>query len=55
MLFAVAFASRLAINDPNALLANFYIVPIAVLAIEFGTRAGLLAAAVAFALVLAWA
>jgi signal transduction histidine kinase len=54
-LFAVAFASRLAVNDPNALLANFYVVPIAVLAIEFGTRAGLIAAAVAFALVPAWA
>ncbi len=54
-LFAVAFASRLVVNDPDALLANFYIVPIAVLAIEFGTRAGLLAAAVAFALVPAWA
>ena len=54
LLFAVAFAARLAVNDPDALLANFYIVPIAVLAIEFGTRAGLIAAAVAFALVPAW-
>ena len=54
LLFACAFAPRLAVNDPNALLANFYIVPIAVLAIEFGTRAGLIAAAVAFALVPAW-
>jgi signal transduction histidine kinase len=55
LLFATAFASRLAVNDPDALLANFYIVPIAVLAIEFGTRAGLIAAAIAFALVPAWA
>ncbi|HTX10104.1 MAG TPA: ATP-binding protein [Solirubrobacteraceae bacterium] len=54
VLFAAAFSARLAVNDPNALLANFYIVPIAVLAIEFGTRAGLIAAAVAFALVPAW-
>ena len=54
MLFAIAFSARLAVNDPDALLANFYIVPIAVLAIEFGTRAGLIAAAVAFALVPAW-
>jgi signal transduction histidine kinase len=53
-LYAVAFSARLAVNDPNALLANFYIVPIAVLAIEFGLRAGLIAAAVAFALVPAW-
>jgi signal transduction histidine kinase len=54
VLFAAAFSARLAVNDPNALLANFYIVPIAVLAIEFGMRAGLIAAAVAFALVPAW-
>jgi signal transduction histidine kinase len=54
VLFAATFAARLAVDDPDALLANFYIVPIAVLAIEFGTRAGLIAAAVAFALVPAW-
>jgi signal transduction histidine kinase len=54
VLYAIAFSARLAVDDPDALLANFYIVPIAVLAIEFGTRAGLLAAAVAFALVPAW-
>jgi signal transduction histidine kinase len=54
VLFALAFSARLAVNDPNALLANFYIVPITVVAIEFGTRAGLLAAALAFALVPAW-
>jgi signal transduction histidine kinase len=54
VLFAAGFSARLAVNDPNALLANFYIVPIAVLAIEFGMRAGLIAAAVAFALVPAW-
>jgi signal transduction histidine kinase len=54
LLFAVTFAARVVINDPDALLANFYIIPIAVLAIEFGTRAGLLAAAVAEALVPAW-
>ena len=54
VLFAMAFAARLAVNDPNALLANFYIVPIAVLAIAFGMRVGVLAAAVAFVLVPAW-
>src|SRR4051794_40824122 len=54
VLFATAFTARLLIPDPAALLANFYIVPIALLAIEFGTRAGLLAAAFAFALVPAW-
>jgi signal transduction histidine kinase len=54
VLFAVAFAARLAINDPNALIANFYTVPIAIVAIEFGLRAGLLSAALAFALVFLW-
>ncbi len=54
VLFAIAFAARLAVHDPDALLANFYIVPIAVLAIEFGTRAGLIAAAIACVLVPAW-
>ena len=54
LLFAATFAARVAVYDPDALLANFYILPIAVLAIEFGTRAGLGAAAVALALVPAW-
>ena len=54
VLFAAAFAARLAINDPGALIANFYVVPIALLAIEFGTRAGIVAAAVAMGLVFAW-
>lgn len=53
-LFAVTFAARLAIKDPDALIANFYVVPIALLAIEFGTRAGVLAAAAALGLVFAW-
>ncbi len=54
LLFAATFAARLAIPDPGALLANFYIIPIAILSIEFGIRAGLISAAVAFALVPAW-
>jgi signal transduction histidine kinase len=53
-LFAAAFALRLAVNDPGALIANFYIVPIAMLAIEFGARVGVLAAAFALALVFLW-
>ena len=53
-LFALTFAARLAIKDPETLIANFYVVPIALLAIEFGTRAGLLAATVALGLVFAW-
>ncbi|HWX45901.1 MAG TPA: GAF domain-containing sensor histidine kinase [Solirubrobacteraceae bacterium] len=54
VLFAVTFAARLAIKDPGVLIANFYVVPIALLAIEFGTRAGVLAAALALGLVFAW-
>jgi signal transduction histidine kinase len=54
LLFACIFAARLAVNDPAALLANFYVVPTAVLAIEFGTRAGLVAAAISVLLVFAW-
>ena len=54
LLFAATFIARVVISDPDALLANFYIIPIAVLAVEFGTPAGLLAAAVALALVPAW-
>jgi signal transduction histidine kinase len=54
LLFAAAFTARLVIPDPAALLANFYIVPIALVAIEFGTPAGMLAAALAFVLVPVW-
>lgn len=53
-LFAAIFAARLLVNDPSALIANFYIVPIVVLAIEFGSRGGLLAGALAMGLVFAW-
>jgi signal transduction histidine kinase len=54
LLFAAAFTARVVIDDPDALLANFYIIPVAVLAIEFGTRGGLIGAAVAEALIPAW-
>jgi signal transduction histidine kinase len=54
LLFAGGFALRLAVDDPGALLANFYAVPIALLAATFGLRGGLAAAGVAFALVFAW-
>ncbi len=53
-LFAATFVARLVISDPSALIANFYVVPIAVLAIEFGTLFGILAAGAAMALVVAW-
>lgn len=54
VLFACSFAARLAVNDPDALLANFYVVPTVVLAIEFGPRAGPVAAMISLALVFAW-
>jgi signal transduction histidine kinase len=53
-LFAATFALRLVIHDPSALVANFYAVPIALVAAEFGLRAGFAAAAVAVGLVFAW-
>ncbi|MEA2444896.1 MAG: hypothetical protein QOJ12_2188, partial [Thermoleophilales bacterium] len=54
VLFAGGFALRLAVDDPGALIANFYAVPIALLAATFGVRGGVVAAAGAFALVFAW-
>jgi signal transduction histidine kinase len=54
LLFAAIFAMRLAINDPSALVGNFYCVPIALVAAELGLRAGLLAAGVAIGLVFLW-
>jgi signal transduction histidine kinase len=53
-LFALTFAARLTIDDPNALIANFYTLPVALLAIEFGVRGGLAGSFVAIALVFAW-
>jgi signal transduction histidine kinase len=52
-LFTAGFALRLSVNDPGALISNTYTVPIALLAMVFGVRAGL--AAAAFALLLVWA
>lgn len=54
VLFAVTFVARLAVKDPAALLANFYVVPIALLAIEFGAWVGVLAAAAGLGLTFAW-
>ena len=52
-LFMAGFLVRLSVDDPGALIANTYTVPIALLAMVFGVRAGL--AAAAFALLLVWA
>ncbi len=54
VLFAVTFIARITVHDPSSLIANFYTVPIALLAIEFGLRGGLLGAAVGLVLVFAW-
>jgi signal transduction histidine kinase len=54
LLFLAIFALRLAVHDPGALVANFYAVPIALVAAELGLRAGLAAAAVAVGFVFAW-
>jgi signal transduction histidine kinase len=54
LLFAFGFALRLAVEDPGALLANFYAVPIALLAVTFGVRGGSIGAAAAFTLVILW-
>jgi signal transduction histidine kinase len=54
LLFLAIFAMRLIIRDPSALVANFYAVPIALVAAELGLRAGLVAAAAAVGFVFAW-
>jgi signal transduction histidine kinase len=54
LLFAGTFAARVVIPDPGALLANFYVVPTVVLAIEFGVRGGLVATPISVGLVYAW-
>ena len=54
LLFAAIFTARLLVHDPGALVANFYAVPIALVAAELGLRAGLAAAGVAVGFVFAW-
>ena len=53
-LFTAGFVLRLSVDDPGALIANTYTVPIALLAMVYGVRAGLVAAAFALLLVWAW-
>ena len=54
VLFLAIFGLRLVVHDPGALVANFYAVPIALVAAEYGVRAGLAAGAVAVGFVFAW-
>jgi signal transduction histidine kinase len=53
-LFMGGFVLRLSVDDAGALIANFYTVPIAMLAMVFGVRAALAAAAFATLLVWVW-
>jgi signal transduction histidine kinase len=53
-LFMAGFVLRLSVEDPGALIANTYTVPIALIAMVYGVRAGLGAAAFALLLVWAW-
>ena len=54
VLFVVIFLLRLAIDDPPALIANFYTVPTALLAVAYGIRGGVAGTAVATGLVFLW-
>jgi signal transduction histidine kinase len=54
LLFGATFFARVVIPDPGALLANFYVVPTVVLAIEFGVRGGLVATPISVLLVYSW-
>ena len=53
-LYVGIFALRLLVDDPPALIANFYTVPTVLLAVAYGIRAGLLGAAISAALVVLW-
>ncbi len=54
LLFAGTFLARVVVSDPDALLANFYVVPTVILAVEFGVWAGLVSTVVSIGLVFAW-
>jgi diguanylate cyclase (GGDEF)-like protein/PAS domain S-box-containing protein len=54
LLFAAITAARFAGSDPTQPIALLYVLPIGVMATGLGMRAGLLAAAVASALLLLW-
>lgn len=53
-LFCAVTAARFAFSDPTNGVAGFYLVPICVVAAEWGVRAGVAAAAACTATVLAW-
>lgn len=53
-LYLAIFGLRLLIDDPPALIANFYTVPTALLAVAYGVRAGVLGAVLSTGLVVLW-
>jgi diguanylate cyclase (GGDEF)-like protein/PAS domain S-box-containing protein len=53
-LFAVVTAARFAFTDPTNGVGSFYLVPICVVAAEFGVRAAFAASAAATAIVFGW-
>jgi diguanylate cyclase (GGDEF)-like protein/PAS domain S-box-containing protein len=54
LLFALVFAFRIAVNDPAEPILFFLLVPIGIVAAEFGLRGGMIAAAFGALLVLGW-
>jgi len=55
LLFAAVFAIRATVTSTEEAIALLYVVPVALIAAEFGLRAGLAAAALAVLLLWAWA
>jgi diguanylate cyclase (GGDEF)-like protein/PAS domain S-box-containing protein len=54
VLFAGVFALRLAVSDPDEPVSVLYVLPVALVAIEFGVAGGLAAATLSIALVVTW-
>ncbi|HEX5534423.1 MAG TPA: hypothetical protein VFX33_11835 [Actinomycetales bacterium] len=54
-LFAAVFALRLLTNNPADVVSTLYTLPIALLAVTFGLRGGLLSGVVGVVLVIVWA
>lgn len=54
LLFVVGFVLRIAISNPNDAILSIFVLPIFILGFEYGLRAALIAATVAYALFLAW-
>ncbi len=55
VLFAAITAARFAVPNPIEAVGFLYVVPISMVAVEYGWRGGVLAAAIAFGLAVVWA